>query len=138
MASSQPDVVSRESLIERLRQELLRLTGDDQSICRMAAERGIFCHGFNRFTDAELRGRLRWIAERRPGATRAEMEDLGDRWQLARQEVKALPTSCDVQKREKDLCGGWDDFTDEDLLRFYNELSFTPADPTGSDLRPVR
>lgn len=42
MALSQPDVVSRESLIERLRQELLRLAGDDQSICRLAAERGIF------------------------------------------------------------------------------------------------
>jgi hypothetical protein len=126
MALSQPDV-SRESLIERLRRELLRVAGDDQSICRLAAERGIFCHGFSQFSDADLRQRLHWIAQRRPDATRAEMEDLGDRWQLARQEVDGLLTSCDVQKREQDLCGGWDDFTDEDLLRFYNELSCTPA-----------
>jgi hypothetical protein len=139
MALSQPDVVSRESIIERLRQELLHLAGDERSICRLAAERGIFCHGFNRFSDADLRQRLQWIARRRPDATRAEMEDLGDRWQLARQEVDGLPTSCDVQKREQNLCGGWDDFTDEDLVRFRNELSCTPAvAATGDDHHTVR
>ncbi|MEK6374898.1 MAG: hypothetical protein AABO58_19660 [Acidobacteriota bacterium] len=127
MALSPPDVPSRESLIERLRPELLRLAGDDRSICRLAAEQGIFCQGFSRFSDADLRRRLHWIAERRPDATRAEMEDLGDRWQLARQEVGQLPTACDVQKREHDLCGGWDDFSDEDLVRLYDELSSTPA-----------
>lgn len=130
MARAQPHVVFRASLIERLRKELLRLAAGDQSICRMAAERGIFCHGFKKFSDADLRGRLQWIARRRPDATRAEMEDLGDRWQLARQDVKGLPTSCDVQKQEQDLCGGWDDFTDDDLLRFYNELSITPVAAT--------
>jgi hypothetical protein len=136
MALSQPDVF-RESLIERLRKELLRLAGDDQSICRLAAERGIFCQGFSRFSDADLRQRLHWIARRRPDATRTEMEDLADRWQLARQEVDGLLTSCDVQKREQDLCGGWDDFTDEDLLRFYNELSCTPAVAATGDDHPT-
>ena len=137
MALSQRDVVSRESLIERLRGELLRLAGEDQSICRLAAERGIFCHGFRQFS--EVRRRLHWIAQPRPDATRAQMEDLGDRWQLARQEVDGLPTSCDVQKREQDLCGGWDDFTDEDLVRFCNELSGTPAvSATADDHHTVR
>lgn len=127
MALPQPEVVSRESLIAGVRMELLRLAGDDQSICRLAAGRGIFCHGFSQFADADLRHRLQWIARRRPDATRAEMEELGDKWQLARQEVNALPTSCDVQKREQDLCGGWNDFSDEDLVRFRRELSSTPA-----------
>jgi hypothetical protein len=139
MALSSPEVVSRESLIERLRPELLRLTGDDRSICRMAAERGIFCHGFSRFSDADLRRRLHWIAQRRPDATRPEMEDLGDRWQLARQEVDHLPTACDVQAREHDLCGGWDDFSDEDLVRLYEDLSCTPVlAATGDDQHAVR
>jgi hypothetical protein len=138
MALSPPDVLSRESLIERLRPELLRLAGDDRSICRLAAERAISCHGFNRFSDADLRQRLHWIAQRRPDTTRAEMEDLGDRWQLARQEVDHLPTACDVQTREHDLCGGWDDFTDEDLVRLYDELSRTPAaGATGDDHQAV-
>ena len=61
----------RESLIDRLRQELVRVSGEDQSICRVAAEQ--------------------------------------------------------VQKRERDLCGGCNDFPDEDLLRFYKQLSCTPA-----------
>ena len=138
MVLSQPEFVFRESLIDRLREELLHLAGDDQSICRVAAERGIFCHGFRQFSDADLRQRLHWIARRRPDATRAEMEDLGDRWQLARQEVKGLLTSCDVQKRERDLCGGWDDFSNEDLLRLYNELSCPPAVASTGDDDAVR
>lgn len=127
MELPQPDIVVRESLIDRLRKELVRLAGDDRSICRLAGEHGIFCLGFKRFSDPDLRRRLHWIARRRPDATRAEMEDLGDRWQLARQEVGGLATSCDVQMREHDLCGGWDDFNDEELLRLYNELSCAPA-----------
>jgi len=117
----------RESLIDRLRQELVLVAGEDQSICLVAAEQEIFCHGFGQFSDADLRRRLQWIARRRPDATRAEIEDPGDRCQLARQEVDGVPTSPDVQKRERDLCVGWDDFPDEDLLRFYKQLSCTPA-----------
>jgi hypothetical protein len=139
MALSQPDIVSRASLIESLRQKLLGLAGEDQSICRLAAERGIFCHGFNRFSDADLKQRLHWIARRRPDATRAEIEELGDRWQMARQEVDHLPASCDVQMREQDLCGGWDDFTDQDLARFCDELSCAPMiAATGDDRHAVR
>jgi hypothetical protein len=127
MTLSHSEGASRESIINRVRQELLRVTGADQSICRVAAERGIFCRGFSQFSEADLRQRLPWIARRRPDATQAELEELADRWQLARQEVDGLPTSCDVQTREQDLCGGWDDFTDEDLLQFYEKLSLTPT-----------
>ena len=51
-----------------------------------------------------------------------ELEDLGNRWQLARQDVREAPLACDVQTIEHDLCGGWDDFTDDDLARFYAEV----------------
>ncbi len=43
--------------------------------------------------------------------TREDLEEVANRWQLARHEVNALPTACDVQQIEHDLCGGWDDFT---------------------------
>jgi hypothetical protein len=126
------DAMSRTSLIAALRQELLNRS-DDRSICSMAAEKGIFCGGFRRFSDAQLRRRFPWIVSRRPEATRSEIEELGDAWQLARQEVRGAAIACDVQQEEHDLCNGWDDFSDRDLATFYRELtgktvSVTPPD----------
>jgi len=123
--------VSRQTLVAALRQELLN-RADGRSICTLAAEQGIFCGGFRRFSDAELRERFAWIASKRSASTRSELELLGDAWQLARQVVLKLPTSCDVQRQEHDLCNGWDDFSDSDLSIFYQELtdrkvSVTPA-----------
>src|SRR6266446_6388787 len=116
------DVLSRQSLIAALRAELSN-RADGRSICSLAAENGIFCGGFGRFSDAELRRRLAWLVRKRAAATRSEIEELGDAWQLARQEVRDVPTACDVQTREHDLCNGWDDFTDDDLAKFYRELT---------------
>ena len=80
---------------------------------------------------------LGWPAAERARQTRAELELLGDAWQLARQEVRDLPTSCDVQSQEHDLCNGWDDFTDSDLSTFYRELTGkeVTVDPGGSGPR---
>jgi hypothetical protein len=124
MSRVQPltDALSRPSLIAALRQELSN-QAEGRSICSLAAEKGIFCGGFTRFSDAELRERLAWLVRKRPTAARPEVEDLADRWQLARQEVRDVPTSCDVQSREHDLCNGWDDFNDADLAMFYRELT---------------
>jgi hypothetical protein len=124
MSRVQPlcDSFSRQSLIAALGQELAR-RADGRSICSLAAEAGIFCGGFRRFTDDELRDRFAWLVRRRPGATRAEIEGLGDAWQLARQEVRGVATACDVQTEEHDLCNGWSDFSDDQLARFYRELT---------------
>lgn len=116
------ETISRQSLIAALRQELLN-RAEGRSICRLAAEKGIFCRGFRRFSDAELRERLAWIVRKRPASTRSELELLGDAWQLARQEVLDLLTACDVQSQEHDLCNGWDNFSDGDLATFYRELT---------------
>ena len=115
------DTLSRQSLIDVLRQELLK-QADGRSICRLAAEDGILCGGFLRFSSAELRKRFPWLVRKRPAATRSEIEGLGDVWQLARQEVLDVPTACDVQGQEHDLCNGWDDFSDDELSAFYQEL----------------
>lgn len=119
---SLPEVVSRPSLIDALRKELLN-RADGRSLCSLAAEQGIFCGGFRRFSDGELRDRFAWIVRKRPATTRPQLELLGDAWQLARQEIHDLPTACDVQSLEHDLCNGWDDFTDSDLTAFYRELT---------------
>ena len=116
------DAVSRQSLIAALRLELSN-RADGRSICSLAADRGIFCGGFRRFSDPELRERFAWLVRHRPAVTRPELEALGDAWQLARQEVRGLDTACDVQCEEHDLCNGWDDFSDEDLATFYRSLT---------------
>lgn len=118
-----PETLSRDGAIDVLRAELLKLAGDDVSICKIAAEKNIFCRGLHRHSDIELRRRFAWINARNPRMPRAEMEELVDRWQLARQEVDDLPTACDVQQLEHDGCSGWDDFSNEDLSRFCLELT---------------
>jgi hypothetical protein len=34
-----------------------------------------------------------------------------------------LPLACDVQQMEHDMCRGWDDFSNDELSRFYAELT---------------
>lgn len=120
---TRPDFVSRSTLIAALREELSRRAKGDMSICRLAAQTGVFCKGFRRFTDDELQERFGWIAKKHPESTRPELEDLADRWQMARQDVLGALTSCDVQQLEHDSCGGWDDFSNEDLSAFLRELT---------------
>lgn len=121
-AQTRPEFISRPALIAALRDELERRAGE-MSICRLAARTGIFCKGFRRDSDEELKARYGWIARKNAGASREELEDLADRWQLARQDVLGARTSCDVQQLEHDVCGGWDDFTDEQLAVFLRELT---------------
>jgi hypothetical protein len=120
---SKPQTLSREGAIDIIRAELLKLAGSDVSICRLAAEKNIFCRGFHRNSDIELRRKFDWINEKNPRMPRAELEAIVDRWQLARQEVDQLPTACDVQQLEHDGCHGWDDFSNEELSRFCRELT---------------
>ncbi|HSP34958.1 MAG TPA: hypothetical protein VLU46_11630, partial [Thermoanaerobaculia bacterium] len=105
--------ITRDELIARLRGEFMAMTDVENSICKIAAERGFFCNGFNRYDDAELRQRYQWIVNKRPELTREELEEIANDWQLAQQEVHELPVACDVQRKVHDTCRGWNDFTDE-------------------------
>jgi hypothetical protein len=120
---TKPESVPRTEAIALLRAELLKHTDSETSACAFAAERGIFCRGFAQYGDGELKRKYNWITRRRPDMTRGELEEIGNRWQLARQEVSGLPLACDVQQTERDMCNGWDDFSNADLARFYNELT---------------
>ena len=125
MSRTQPkaESIERSEAINVLRSELVKRTDIETSACKFAAEKGLFCRGFARFGDGELRRKYNWINRRRPDMSRQELEEIANRWQLARQEVDALPVACDVQQQEHDMCLGWDDFTNEDLSRFYFELT---------------
>jgi hypothetical protein len=117
------EYVSRPSLIVALRNELAHRANGEMSICKLAAQTGVFCKGFRRYSDAELRERYSWIARKNPEVSRAELEETADRWQMARQDVIGAATACDVQQLEHDACGGWDDFTNEELSRFLLDLT---------------
>jgi hypothetical protein len=121
-ASTKPETVTRETAIDTLRRELVKVAGD-HSICKVAGEKNIFCRGFNRFSDAELRRAFAWIERKRPGMPRQKLEELADCWQLARQDVGEEVIACDVQQKEHDSCRGWDDFTNEELSRFLKEVT---------------
>jgi hypothetical protein len=118
-----PETIAREAAVNLLRAELLKLVDEENSICKIAAEKGIFCQGFKRYSDFELRKRYRWIARKDRRYTREEIEDLANRWQLARQDVDELPIACDVQQHEHDACRGWDDFSNEELGKFIGQLT---------------
>jgi hypothetical protein len=117
-----PRVVSRSYAIRRLRDHLVALTDDDHSMCRVAAEKGILCRGFARFSDEELRKRFSTLTARRPGMNRWQLEAMANQWELARQIVDRVPIACDAQAIEHDTCKGWDDFSNDDLGRFCADL----------------
>ncbi|MFN2441992.1 MAG: hypothetical protein ABR517_04860 [Thermoanaerobaculia bacterium] len=122
LESSGPERITRETAVRRLRDVLVLLTDDDHSICRVAAEKKIFCGGFSRDSDEELRRRYPWLVARNPSSTRAQIEEAANRWQISRQVFDGLPLACDVQNLEHDTCDGWDEFTNADLARFCREL----------------
>jgi len=109
-------------VITRLRKALIGMTDDDHSICRIAAEHGIFCGGFQRLSDAELRKRYHWLSRKDPSAPRPQLEELANSWELARQIVREKDLACDVQTIEHDTCLGWDEFSNEELARFHSEI----------------
>ena len=128
MSRTQPAVesVNRAEVVNLLRGELVKHTDSETSACKYAAEKGVFCRGFARFNDKEMSGKFNWITRRRPDMSREELEEIANRWQLARQDVGAFAVACDVQQVEHDMCRGWDDFSNEELARFYTELTGKP------------
>lgn len=120
---AEPKPTARAEVIDLLRKELVQRANGEKSACKVAADENIFCRGFARYTDLELRRRYDWIARRNPKMKRKELEEIADRWQMARQDVGNLPVACDVQQKVHDTCRGWDDFTNEELSRFYYEMT---------------
>jgi hypothetical protein len=115
--------LSRQAAIARLRTHLLQFCDDDHSICQVAAERGIFCHGFARLDSPTLRKDYDWLAEKahRP-LTRKELESKANQWELARQVLHEVSIACDAEQIDRDQCKGWDSFSDAELARHCLEL----------------
>jgi hypothetical protein len=124
------DTMTREEAIARIREQLISRTDEENCMCKVAADNGIFCKGFKQFTDKELRERYWWIVRKRPDISRPELEAIANDWQLAQQSVRDLPLACDVQTKVRDTCRGWMDFSNEQLGTYLKQL-------TGEEARVV-
>jgi hypothetical protein len=122
-----PGHLSRPKALAALREKLRGQTDADHCVCAVAERLGFSCHGFAQFSDEELRRRFSWIADRRPDASRGEIEALVNAFILGRQEVAGAALACDVETREQDLCGGWNGFDNSRLEEFYRTVFGQPV-----------
>jgi hypothetical protein len=122
-----PDDLSRPDAIGLLREKLAALTDADHCVCTVAQCLGLPCQGFASLSDAEFKRRFAWIAQKHPGASRAELNELANLYLLGRQEVTGAAIACDVETREHDLCGGWNTFDNETLERFFGNVFGRPV-----------
>jgi hypothetical protein len=123
-----PEHLSRPQAIERLRKRLRLLTDEEHCLCSVAGELGVFCRGFQRLSEAELRQRFSWIARKRPGISRQDLEALVNLYHLGRQQVTGAVICCDVETREHCGCDGWNLFDNRTLERFFLELTGRPVE----------
>lgn len=119
-----PGVVTwtRGGAISNLREALVKLTDDDRSLCQVAAERGIFCHGFHRWNAREFDHHWRNAIGRSTHLSRSQMEEFANLWQLAEQIRLGVTLACDAQAAEHGPCRGWDEFSNADLSRFCCDI----------------
>ncbi len=117
-----PEVWRRRDAIARLREGLIKLTDDEHSMCQVAAERGIFCHGFRRWNTGEFDRRWRNAIGRSTFLSRAQMEEFANLWQLAEQVRQRVSLACDAKSAGRGGCRGWDEFSNADLARFCSDV----------------
>lgn len=117
-----PESWTRPEAVARLRAVLLELCGDGRTMCRVAAEEGIFCRGFRRWPEHEFHERWKRQLGVSTHLTRDQMEELADIWQLCEQLRRRDMLICDAQTAAPGACRGWNEFTDRDLERFCLEI----------------
>jgi len=113
---------ARAEAIACLRNRLIGLADGEHSICKLAADRGIFCRGFRRWNDREFHDRFKGTLGISTHLTRSQMEELADLWQLTEQLNQGLTLICDAPAADRAACRGWDEFTDTELQDFDCEM----------------
>ena len=113
---------TREEAVARLRPILRKLCGQEQSLCRLASERGTFCGGFRRWPAREFHRRLRPHIGTSTHLTRSQMEAFADIWQLSEQLRLGVTLACDAASLSPGACRGWEELSDADLTISCREL----------------
>lgn len=114
-------VWSRTEAISHLRAHLLPMTDGETSLCRAAAEKGIFCHGFRRWNDPEFDRRWRNFIGRSTHLSRPQMEEYANLWQLTEQAAHRVTLACDVAAGRAP-CRGWNEFSNDVIAQFCSDL----------------
>lgn len=117
--------ITRSQAIQDLHLELLKLVDEQSSLCQVAARRGLFCNGFERWSDEELEQRIPWEWQGEGKKTRAELLRLVNLWMLGLQNLRAGRLPCDLEadgQCRSPFCGGWEQFSESELGQFHSEL----------------
>ncbi len=115
--------MTRPEAIAAIREHLAKQCDEEHCACSAAAHLGVFCKGFGSLSDEQLRQRFDWIAARRPGASREELERLVSLYHLGRQEVGGFAICCDAETRDRCGCDGWNMFDNDAVAKTYKELT---------------
>lgn len=119
---SEAEVWTRVQAISRLRDHLLGMTDEESSLCRVAAERGVFCRGFRRWNVPEFDRRWRDFIGRSTHLSRPQMEEYANVWQLAEQVACGVALACDAAAVSRGPCRGWNEFSNGVLSQFCADL----------------
>lgn len=120
--SGDTEVWTRDEAIAMLREGLLKLSDGERSMCAVASELGVFCHGFRRWTDdAFSRGWTRVLGHS-THLSRPQMERLADIWVLSEQLRLQVPCACDLAAAGGGVCRGWNGFSNADIERCCDEI----------------
>ena len=92
----------RSQAIHDIRSSLMNLVDEEHSMCEVAARLHILCGGFAQWTFGELKKRYPTIVRSRPRITRKQLEELANRWQVARQTACGTAIACDTQMHERE------------------------------------
>jgi len=122
------EVWSRAEAISRLRERLIPMTDGESSLCRVAAERGIFCRGFRRWNVPEFDRRWRDFIGRSTHLSRPQMEEYANVWQLTQQVASGVPLACDAAGFLPGPCRGWNEFSNDVLAQFCADLLGTDVE----------
>ena len=98
------------------------MTDGENSLCRIAAEQGIFCRGFRRWNVAEFDRRWRDFIGRSTHLSRSQMEEYANLWQLTEQLACGIPLACDALNAARGPCRGWNEFSNAVLGQFCADL----------------
>jgi hypothetical protein len=121
-AAPKPAGRTRGETIACLRSRLIGLGDGEHSVCKVAADRGIFCRGFRRWSDREFHDRFKGTLGVSTHLTRPQMEELADLWQLTEQLSQGIALICDAPAAARAACRGWDEFTDLEIQGFGCEM----------------
>jgi len=122
VSGSPPEVWTRTEAIAKLRAALLKLTDEDHSMCQVAAQRGIFCHGFRRWSPREFDRGWHEAIGRSTHLSREQVEKLANVWQLAEQIRLRVALACDAETMTHGACRGWNEFDNPALGRHCQEI----------------